>query len=126
MKKHLLFVLLALSLFVLPACGITQSLGSASDTGKEFMTALKDGDHQASWNLCTSDIQDEIGSYENWVDFASIRNFDDFSFNSTNVENDKATLEGEATLDGDVYKIILILYKSGDDWKVAGLDFALK
>ncbi len=126
MKKRYLLLLLVVSLFILPACGLTQSLGSASDTGKEFMTALKEGDHETSWNLCTTDIQNEIGSYEHWVDFASIRNFEDFSFNSTNVENDEATLEGTATLNGDDYNVILILYKSGDDWKVAGIDFSLK
>ena len=126
-KKYLpVLILLVLSLFILPACGLTQSLSSATDTGKAFMTALRDGDHEASWNLVTPDIQTEIGGYNNWVDFASIRNFSDFSFSSTNVENDQATLDGEATLGADTYAVQLILYKSGDDWLVAGIDFSLK
>ena len=128
MKKRfsLVLILLTLSLLVLPACALTKDLKGAGDVGKEFMNALKNSDYQASWNLVTPDIQTEIGGYSNWVDFATIRNFSDFSFSSTNVENDQATLDGEATLAGDTYKVQLILTKSGDNWLVAGIDFSLK
>jgi len=128
MKKRytLIFILLALALFILPACALTNDLKGAGDVGKEFMNALKNSDYEASWNLVTPDIQTEIGGYSNWVDFATIRNFSDFSFNSTNVENDQATLDGEATLTGDTYTVQLILTKSGDSWLVAGIDFSLK
>jgi hypothetical protein len=128
MKKRLLvlLVLATLALFVLPACGISNDIKGAGDVGKSFMAALKDGDNQASWNLVTSDIKDEIGGYDNWVAFATPRQFESFTLNSTNIENDQATLEGEATLGGDTYKVTLILYKSGDTWQVAGVDFSLK
>jgi len=128
MNKRLLvlLVLATLALFVLPACGISNDIKGAGDVGKEFMAALKSGDNQASWNMVTSDIKDEIGNYDNWVAFTAPRQFENFTLNSTNIENDKATLEGEATLAGDTYKVTLILYKSGDTWQVAGLDFSLK
>lgn len=128
MNKRLLvlLVLATLALFVLPACGISNDIKGTGDVGKEFMAALKSGDNQASWNMVTSDIKDEIGNYDNWVAFTAPRQFENFTLNSTNIENDKATLEGEATLAGDTYKVTLILYKSGDTWQVAGLDFSLK
>ena len=128
MKKRfsLVLILLTVSLLVLPACALTQDLKGAGDVGKDFMNALKNSDYEASWNLVTPDIQTEIGGYSNWVDFATIRNFDSFSFNSTNVENNQATLDGEATLGGDTYTVQLILTKSGDNWLVAGIDFSLK
>lgn len=128
MNKRLLvlLVLATLALIALPACGISNDIKGAGDVGKAFMAALKDGDNQASWNLVTSDIKDEIGNYDNWVAFTAPRQFESFSLNSTNIENDQATLEGEATLAGDTYKVTLILYKSGDTWQVAGVDFSLK
>lgn len=126
-KRLLVLVVLAtLALMVLPACGISNDIKSAGDVGKSFMEALKTGDNQASWNMVTSDIKDEIGSYDNWVTFTAPRTFEKFTLNSTNIENNKATLEGEATLGADTYKVTLILYKSGDTWQVAGLDFSLK
>ena len=126
-KRLLVLVVLAtLALLVLPACGISNDIKGAGDVGKEFMAALKNGDNQASWDMVTSDIKDEIGSYDNWVTFTAPRTFENFTLNSTNIENDKATLEGEATLGADTYKVTLILYKSGDSWQVAGLDFTLK
>jgi hypothetical protein len=122
----MVLVLATLALFVLPACGISNDIKGAGDTGKEFMAALKNGDNQASWDLVTSDIKDEIGNYDNWVAFTAPRQFESFTLNSTNIENDQATLEGEAQLAGDTYKVTLILYKSGDTWQVAGVDFSLK
>jgi hypothetical protein len=128
MNKRLIMVLVlaTLALFVLPACGISNDIKGAGDVGKEFMAALKSGDNQASWDMVTSDIKDEIGNYDNWVAFTAPRQFENFTLNSTNIENDKATLEGEATIGGDTYKVTLILYKSGDTWQVAGVDFSLK
>jgi hypothetical protein len=128
MNKRLIVVLVlaTLAIFVLPACGISNDIKGAGDVGKEFMAALKSGDNQASWNLVTSDIKDEIGNYDNWVAFTAPRQFESFTLNSTNIENDQATLEGEATLGGDTFKVTLILYKSGDTWQVAGVDFSLK
>ena len=128
MKKRLwvVLVLATLALFVLPACGLTNDMKSAGDTGKAFMAALRDNDNQASWAMVTADIKDEIGGYDNWIAFTTPRQFEDFSFNSTNIENNKATLEGEGNLAGDTYIISLILSKSGDNWLVAGLDFSLK
>ena len=128
MKKRfsLVLILLVLSLFILPACGLTKDLKGAGDVGKEFMTALKNSDYEASWKLVTPDIQTEIGGYSSWVDWATIRNFSDFSFSSTNVENDQATLDGEASLGGDTYTVQLIMDKSGDSWLVSGINFTLK
>jgi len=128
MKKRfsLVLIFLMLSLVVLSGCGLAKDLKGAADIGKDFMNALKNSDYEASWKLVTTDIQNEIGGYSNWVDWATIRNFSDFSFSSTNVENDQATLDGEATLGADTYTVQLFLTKSGDNWLVEGINFTLK
>jgi hypothetical protein len=116
-----------IALFSLSACGVTNDLKTVSDNGKAFMTALRDGDHNASWALLTPDVQTEIGSYDNWVAFATPRNFSKFSFSSTNVENDQAQMDGEASFpNGETYTVTLIFYKINDQWLIAGINFALK
>jgi hypothetical protein len=90
------------------------------------MAALRDGDHEASWNLLDPAVQQEIGTYNDWIDFASIRNFSGTKFSSTNVSGSEATMEGEATLGSDTYLVNLVLTKSGDTWKIAGINFTLK
>jgi ABC-type glycerol-3-phosphate transport system substrate-binding protein len=128
MKKRLsiILVLAVLSLLVLPACGLTSDMSNVGDAGKAFMTALRDGDHQASWKLLTPAVQEEIGGYDNWVAFATPRNFETFSFNSTNVENNQAQLDGEATLGSDTYLVTLVFDKSSDEWLISGINFSLK
>ncbi len=128
MKKRIsvVMILAVLSLLILPACGLTSDMSSVGDAGKAFMTALRDADHQASWDLLTPAVQEEIGGYDNWVAFATPRNFETFSFNSTNVENDQAQLDGEATLGSDTYLVTLVFDKTGDSWLISGINFSLK
>jgi hypothetical protein len=90
------------------------------------MDALRDGDHEASWNLLAPAVQDEIGTYNDWIDFASIRNFSKTTFSSTDVSGSEATMEGEAILGPETYLVSLALGKSGDTWKITGIQFTLK
>ena len=87
MKKRFLviFTLVIISTFILSACGVVNQLTVVSDRGKAFMAALRDGDHTTSWSMLTPAVQEELGSYENWVNFATPRNFEKFSFDSNNV-----------------------------------------
>jgi predicted small secreted protein len=128
MKKRLfvLISLVVLASFILSACGVAGDLTNVSDRGKAFMAALRDADHAASWSMLTPAVQEEVGSYEDWVNFATPRNFETFSFNSNNIENNSAQLDGEATLLGDTYLVTLVLDKSGDQWFVSGINFSLK
>ena len=124
-KRIWLMVVLAVWLVVM-ACGVSDDLSGVRDTGKAFMTALKDGDHAASYAMLSPGVQQEIGDMNAWVDFATPRNFEEYSFSSTNIENGVGKLDGEATLQGDKYNINLVIEKFGEDWKITGLNFQLK
>jgi hypothetical protein len=126
MKKLFGLGFIVIMLFALTSCGAVSSLTSASDTGNAFMQALKDNDNTASWNLLAQNVKDEIGDQAAWADFTLPRNFSKWSFSSTNIENNVATLEGEATLGADTYKITLIMDANGDSWLVSGINIELK
>jgi hypothetical protein len=128
MKTRFSTIALASLLVVLTltACGAASDLGTVSDNGKAFMAALRDGDHEASWVLLAPSVQDEIGSFDNWVEFATPRNFSESKFSSTNVSGTEATMEGEAVIGSETYLVNLVLYKIGDEWRVSGIDFSLK
>jgi hypothetical protein len=115
-----------LSVVLLTACGAVSDLSLVSDNGKAFMAALRDGDHNASWNLLDPSLQTEIGTYTDWVDFATPRNFSESKFSSTNVSGSQATMEGEAVIEGTTYLVTLVFNKSGDNWLISGIDFSQK
>jgi hypothetical protein len=126
--KTRLSILVVISVLVILtlACGSVSDLSTVSDTGKAFMAALRDGDHETSWNLLDPAVQQEIGTYDDWIAFATPRNFSKTTFSATNVSGTEATMEGEAVLDSDTYLVNLVFTKSGDIWKIAGINFTLK
>lgn len=126
MKKLLGISFILITLFSLTSCGVVSSLQSVTDTGNAFMQALKDGDSATSWNMLTKDVQNEIGGEAAWADWIAPRNFSEWSFNSTNIENSTGTLEGEAKLDQDTYKITLVMEANGDGWLISGINIELK
>ena len=125
-RLSILIAVVVLSAFVLSACKVAGQLTDVSNRGKAFMAALRDADHATSWSMLTPAVQQEVGSYDDWVSFATPRNFDTFSFSANNIENNVAQLDGEATLAGDTYLVTLVLDKSGDQWFVSGINFSLK
>ena len=125
-RLSIIIAVVVLSAFVLSACGVAGQLTDVSDRGKAFMAALRDGDHATSWSMLTPAVQEEVGSYDAWVSFATPRNFDTFKFNENNIENNSAQLDGEATLANETYLVTLVLDKSGDQWFVSGINFSLK
>jgi hypothetical protein len=126
MKRVLSISFILITLLSLTACSVVSSLQSVTDTGNAFMQALKDGDNTTSWNMLTQSVKDEIGSESAWADFTAPRNFSKWSFNSTNIENSTGTLEGEATLGTDTYKITLVMEANGDSWLISGINIELK
>lgn len=128
MKKRIaLFLVVSfLALAILSACAAVREITNVGDVGKAFMAALRDGDHTASWNMLTPTVQTEIGGQAAWVDFATSRNFSEFKFSSTNIENNQAQMDGEAVLGAETYTLVLVLDKVGDDWKLSGINFTLK
>lgn len=122
MKKTFVIVMVALlSMLLLVSCTANKDAATVSSVGATFMTALKNGDHLASWDLLSSNIKEEVGSYDNWVAFASPRHFESFKFSDTNVSNDKAEMKGEAVLTNRLYNVDLVFGKSADGWKITGI-----
>jgi hypothetical protein len=125
-RVSMLALVSIISVLVLTACGAVSDLSIVSDNGKAFMAALRDGDHMASWNLLDPSLQAEIGTYNDWVDFATPRNFAESKFSSTNVSGSQGTMEGEAVIEGVTYLVTLVFNKTGDSWLIAGIDFSQK
>jgi hypothetical protein len=125
-RISILLVFAIVVIMTLSACGVVGEITAVSDAGKAFMTALRDADHATSWNMLTSDVQTEIGSEPAWVEFATPRNFSEWKFSETNVENDTAQIDGEATLGADTYTLRLVLDKVDEEWKISGISVTLK
>ncbi len=128
MKTRLSMIVLVsmLAVFALTACGAVSDLSVVSDNGKAFMAALRDGDHETSWNLLDPSLHDEFGSYDTWVEFATPRNFSESKFSATNVSGSEATMDGEAVIGSETYLVNLVFYKTGDAWLISGIQFSLK
>jgi hypothetical protein len=126
MKKLLIVSTAVILLFSLVSCSVVSGLKSAADTGDAFMQALKDNDNATSWSMLGQNIKDELGSEAAWADFTEPRNFSDWTFSSTSIDNSTATLEGEATLGADTYNVTLIMEANGEEWLVTGINIELK
>ncbi|MHB8089014.1 MAG: hypothetical protein ACYDH2_12285 [Anaerolineaceae bacterium] len=128
MKKNTLILLVVsmLAVFALSACGLVKEISAIKDSGEAFMTALKEGDASASWNILATNVQEEVGGEDAWAEFAAPRNFDSWTFNEVNVENGQGTLTGEATLGADTYTIGMIMDQEDGVWKISGLQFESK
>jgi hypothetical protein len=122
-KIVLPFIAVLILALALSSCSVVNEITSISDAGNAFMTALKDGDHAASWDMLAVNVQEEIGSPEAWAEWASIRNFPEWKFTNTEFENTTGQMDGEATLDGVTYTVTLIFDKVDDAWKVSGILF---
>jgi hypothetical protein len=121
--KVFLLVTVVVLLLSVTACGAVSGLKTASDTGNSFMQALKDQDNEASWSMLSPAVQDEIGDTAAWADFTAPRGFESWKFNSVNVENGSAQLDGEASISGDTYDVTLVMDQSGEDWLITGINF---
>ena len=128
MKKNTLILLVVsmLAVFALSACGLVKEISTVKDSGEAFMTALKEGDASASWNILATNVQEEVGGEDAWAEFAAPRNFDSWTFNEVNVDNGQGTLTGEATLGTDTYTIGMIMDQEDGVWKISGLQFESK
>lgn len=124
-KIFVISVILVLML-AMTACGAVSSLKTANTTGDAFMQALKDQNNEASWNLLAQNVKDEIGDQAAWANFTQPRNFDSWKFNSTNITDKQAQLDGEATISGDTYTVTLIMDPDGENWLISGINFKLK
>jgi len=126
MKKFsIVLAVISIAAILLTACNVVSDLSDLSKAGNDFMTALRDGNHDASYNMLTADLQQEIGGKDGWVQFAAARNFESWKFNSTNFENDQGSIDGTAVFQGDTYNVTLVYQKVDSVWKLAGIQFKL-
>lgn len=127
--KNRLAVLMVVSVVLvmaLSACGAVKDVATVNDLGKAFMTALRDGDTSGSWDMLTTGVQEEVGSADAWVEFVTPRNFSDWTFTNTSVENATAQMDGEATLGEETYTVVLVFEKLDEIWQLSGINFSLK
>lgn len=122
----ILVVVSIVLIMALSACGAVKDISTVNDLGKGFMTALRDGDAEGSWNMLTIDIQEEVGGTDAWTEFVYPRNFSNWDFSNTQIENNYGQMDGEATLGDETYTVVLIFDKANDTWKISGINFSLK
>lgn len=119
------FFVMMLSLAAL-ACSVSDS----STTAGDFMTALKGGDYAKAYDMCGADLQKELGSAQGLQNFIEKGNFQPSSWNftSTNVNNDRADVSGNAVMGSDnrAMTVSLVLSNASGSWKVIGINFAKK
>jgi hypothetical protein len=101
----------------------------AADAAEAFMTALKDKDYAAAYDLCTSDLQGELGSVRDMQ--AAVEDYEavpvSWRFSSRSVENDQAEMSGDGTFAGGrEASISVVLQLVSGTWKVAGFNFDWK
>ena len=125
-RVAILMVVSVVLVMALSACGVVNDIGAVNDLGKGFMTALRDGDSSGSWDMLTTAVQEEVGGTDAWVDFVTPRNFSNWNFTNTEVENNSAQMDGEATLGEETYIVLLVFDKADDTWKISGINFTLK
>ncbi|MBI5053142.1 MAG: hypothetical protein HZC38_20135 [Chloroflexi bacterium] len=119
------FLVMILSLAAL-ACSVSDSGSAAGD----FMTALKGGDYAKAYGMCGADLQKELGSSQGLQKFIESGNFQPVSWNftSTNVNNDRAEVSGEAVVGSDnrAMNISVILSNASGSWQVIGFNLTKK
>jgi hypothetical protein len=129
MKNRIALLLVAAVLLAmtLSACGSVKDVAAVNDLGKSFMITMRDGDISSAWNMMTSSLQNEIGDINSWKESATPRNFSDWDFTNTQIQNKIAQMDGEATLGENKYTILLFFDKADDgSWKISGINFTLK
>ncbi len=125
-KQASLIVIVLISSLLLGACSLAKDISAVQKAGNEFMTGLKDSQYQVTWDMLTTSLQAEIGTYNDWVAFATPRVFDSWSFSNTQVQNNQAQLDGECAIGSDAYTITLVFERVGTDWKVSGINIKAK
>jgi hypothetical protein len=121
----IILVIAIVSIMALTACGLVKDMTTVNNLGKTFMASFRDSDPASSWQIMTSDLQEELVDVDSWAIMIAPYTFSEWSFSNTQVEKDQAMMEGEATLAPDSYTVELTFVKENDTWLVAGFDIAI-
>lgn len=126
-RKLLLIVsiICAFALFI-NSCSLVQTAQEFSKTGNDFMTALKEGNYQAGYDLFAAELQAEVGEVSDLEKMMKDNNAQpqEWSFASWNLstdanQNNTANVEGTVTYqDGRKGAVTLELIKLDNIWKI--------
>jgi hypothetical protein len=120
-------VLIVLCVVVLGGgiAAIFQATQPVADASEKFMVALRDGNYQQAYDMCTPTLQSELSDasgLENMITSAN-RKPATWSFTSRNINNDRGEVGGTATFaDNTAGTVSIVLMKSGNDWKIEGFN----
>ena len=98
----------------------------AADTAHAFMQAIKDADYAGALELCTSDLQEELGGPDDTEEWMLTHGFEplEWSFPQRNVRESVVQLLGTSTLAGGQETTLEVLLVEVDgEWLVAGFHF---
>jgi hypothetical protein len=96
---------------------LTQPVVTAGDS---FMNALKAGNYSAAFNLCTPDLQQQVGDANGLQAAMSVKQPTSWSWSSKSINNGLGSLEGSASFaDGSKGTANLEFRQIGGDWKVS-------
>jgi hypothetical protein len=101
----------------------------AANAADAFMTALKDKDYAAAYDLCTRDLRAELESASNLRQMVEDNNAGPVSWNFTSrsVDNDQAVISGDGVFTaGREADVEIVLQNVDGAWKVAGFHFNWK
>ncbi|MCX6056447.1 MAG: hypothetical protein NTZ74_16350 [Chloroflexi bacterium] len=122
-KIRNIFIISLIAVFLLTACSALSEISSVNKTGATFMTTFKEDDPQSSWDMLTPEVQTEVGSLSAWTEFVSLRNFSEWKFSNTQVDNATAQMDGQSKLGVDTYSVRLVFLKINESWKISGVTF---
>ena len=112
-------ILIFVFVFVL-ANNLTQPMTNAGDA---FMNALKAGDYDTAYGMCTTSLQQEVGDANGLKTGLLSLQPTTWNWDSRSVTNGQGQLSGTATFsDGKSNPVSLVLQQVGNDWKVAGVN----
>jgi hypothetical protein len=87
--------------------------------GEEFMTALKQGDYERAYTLCTPELQDALGSQAGMAELVQNYQPTEWNWTSRSIRNGVGRLSGSFTYaDGKTGSVHLVLRQIGSDWRL--------
>ncbi|MBI3914645.1 MAG: hypothetical protein HY327_10740 [Chloroflexi bacterium] len=106
--------------------GLTQP---AATVGDAFMTALKNGDYDAAYNLCAPSLQQELKSARNLETLVKNGKVQptEWTFASRDISGDSGQLDGTVKFTGNREGTVrVVLAQVGGAWKVTGFNLKEK
>jgi hypothetical protein len=111
-------IIIGISAIVLLVNALTQPV---VDAGDNFMTALKTGNYSQAYDLCTSDLQQQLGGVAGLTTLAQNYRPGQWNWTSRSIRNGVGQLDGSLTYaSGKSGTVHLHLTQVGNDWKIVG------